>query len=160
ISDSLEELDRLPLGEANDRLLPLRPRSLMATDAAQLARHAHGAHGLDPDVEQHLDGAAHVGLARVRIDGERDLVALLAAERALLRDERTTDDVLGSHVFFLSALRFRGAAARPDAFRWASPRCARPSGACGDAPGDRAASEASAALPFSRWWIASSAARV
>src|SRR5215472_17621525 len=88
----------------------------MATDAAQLARHAHGAHGLDPDVEQHLDGAAHVGLARVRIDGERDLVALLAAERALLRDERTTDDVLGSHDFFSRGGCLRRAAERLPAF--------------------------------------------
>src|SRR6185295_6788326 len=57
ISDSLEELDRLALGQPHDRLLPRRAIAHELAHTPRLARHPHRAHVGNLHREQLLDGA-------------------------------------------------------------------------------------------------------
>src|SRR5262249_4820432 len=96
-SHSLEELDRLALGQLHDRLLPRRLAADEAPDAARLARRARRADAEHADPEELLDRAPDLVLVRARIDGEGDEVLLLAADVALLGHERALDHVVQVH---------------------------------------------------------------
>ena len=71
--------------------------ALVAADPARLVRHAHRAHVEHLHAEELLDGALHVVLVGARIDRERHEVARLAADVALLGDERLADHVVHVH---------------------------------------------------------------
>src|SRR5574338_15358 len=94
---SLEELDGLALRQAHERLLPLGTPADEAARAARFARHPHRAHLEDLHREQLLHRALDLVLVGARVHGEGDDVALLARDRALLRDERPAQHLVGRH---------------------------------------------------------------
>src|SRR5262245_33651507 len=96
-SHSLEELDRLALGQLHDRLLPRRLLAHEAPDPAGLARRPQGPHVEHADAEELLHRAADLVLVGARVDGEGDEVLLLAPDVALLGHERAPDHVVQVH---------------------------------------------------------------
>src|SRR5262245_35462798 len=102
-SHSLEELDRLTGSQLHDRLLPGGLAPDETAHSAGLARHVHGPHRDDPDVEEELDRTADLVLVGARIDREGDEVLLFAADVALLGHEGAPDHVVGVHVRALPA---------------------------------------------------------
>src|SRR5579864_4976230 len=84
----LEDLDRVALAQMDDRLLPARLRTENAAAALRLRANLDDVHALDLDVEELLDGLAHLRLVCVLVHLERVLV-LRDLLVALLRDHRT-----------------------------------------------------------------------
>ena len=97
-SDSLEELDRLALGQPHDRLLPLRPLPDELADAPRLARHAAwcARRTPAPRTAPRPRGARR---ACWRAGRPRTTTSLRSsrAERALLGHERLHDHVVDLH---------------------------------------------------------------
>src|SRR3954454_13745230 len=82
---SLEDLDRVTGAQLHDGLLPARLRAEEAAAALRLRLHLDDVHALDLDVEQLLDGLAHLRLVRVLMDlegvlGVRDLPVRLLGD--------------------------------------------------------------------------------
>src|SRR5579883_1678867 len=110
-SDSLEEVDLVPLLQGDDRLLPVGAAADEATDPLLLAADDLRLHVVDLDVEQRLDRLLDLDLVGVAIDLEEHLradvllgdgagetAAGLAQAGALLGEERALDHVMrGPH---------------------------------------------------------------
>src|SRR5262245_16324763 len=121
-SHSLEELDRLALGQLHDRLLPRRLAAHEAPDAARLLRRSRGADAEHADAEELLDRPPDLVLVGARIDGEGDEVLLLPTDVALLGHERALDHVVQVHErssrFASSRRRSTAASAARVSTRW------------------------------------------
>src|SRR5262245_39956687 len=108
-SDSLEELDVVAGLQGHDGLLPARAMTGEAADPLLLATHHQGADAGDRHLEQRLHGVADLDLVGVLGHLEHDLLGVVLAlgrglgsaagltqARALLGEQRTLDDGLGS----------------------------------------------------------------
>src|SRR3972149_4827769 len=96
-SHSLEELDRLALGQLHDRLLPGGLPPGEAAAAPRLARHPHRPYVPALHLEDLLDRLPDLVFVGARIDREGHEVLLLATDVALLGDQRLPDHVVGVH---------------------------------------------------------------
>src|SRR5215210_2086983 len=89
----LEDLDGVAGAQLDDGFLPARLRPAVQAPALRLRLHHGDVHALDLDVEQLLDGLAHLGLVRVGVDAERVLVLVDLRVRLLRHDRRQEDFV-------------------------------------------------------------------
>src|SRR5438309_10089435 len=101
---SREDLDRVAGAHLDDRLLPAGLRALEGAAALRLRLHLDDVDADDLDVEELLDGLAHLRLVRVGMDTERVLV-LPDVAVALLRDDGREQDFVGMEAH--DALRWR-----------------------------------------------------
>src|SRR4051795_8722057 len=82
--------------QLDDRLLPLARAAGGQTAALRLGADVDGAHVLDPDAEDLLDGLADLRLVRLRMDAERVLVG--SQQRVgLLADDRLDQNLARVH---------------------------------------------------------------
>src|SRR5919204_4457927 len=89
-----EDLDRVAGAQLHDRLLPAGLRAPVQATPLRLRLHLGDVHADDLDVEQLLDGLAHLGLVSVRVDAERVLVVVDLRVR-LLGHDRSEEDFIG-----------------------------------------------------------------
>src|SRR3954467_5139061 len=82
--------------QLDDRLLPLSRAAGGHPAALGLGADVDGAHVLDPDAEDLLDGLADLRLVRVRVDAERVLVGSQQRVR-LLADDRPDQPLARVH---------------------------------------------------------------
>src|SRR3954454_9545912 len=87
---SFEDLDRAPLLQRHDRLLPALAGALEGTATLRLRLHLDDVDACDVHVEELLDGLADLRLVRVLVDAERVAAARRACVR-LLADDRRKD---------------------------------------------------------------------
>src|SRR5713101_2352880 len=92
---SLDQLDLVAGRERHDRLLPVRPASLVLAHALPLAFVRGRAHGRDLDVEDLLHGLADLDLVGVDRHPEGDRVELFLPLHALLGHQRLDQHVAG-----------------------------------------------------------------
>src|SRR5687767_14074822 len=91
--DPARDVDRIALGEGNDRLLRIRPLVGLALPALGLALGDDGVDAQHLDVEQRLDRRLDLGLRRGSGDLEHDRVVLRQQSR-LLGDVRAQHDIV------------------------------------------------------------------
>src|ERR1051326_7629557 len=96
----LEQLDRLTLGEADDRLLGRGFLGGPVLEAPELALADLRADADDLDLVDLLDRGLDLVLGRGAVHEEAVLAALVHPERALFREDRLLDDVVGFHHAF------------------------------------------------------------
>src|SRR5262245_50854838 len=97
-----EDLDRVALGELDDRLLPARLDALAHPAPLRLRLHLEDVHAEHRDVEQLLHGLAHLRAMGVWMDAE-DVLAVADQAVALLRHDRREQDLvrMQAHVALL-----------------------------------------------------------
>src|SRR5258708_20139668 len=83
---ALEHLDRVAFFQSDERLLPRRPTTDVATVALALGAHDQRPHVRHRDLEERLDRRAHLRLRGVGSHPERVLLAGLIGRRGLLGD--------------------------------------------------------------------------
>src|SRR5688500_6278117 len=97
MSDSLEERDLLALVQGDVRLLDVVLHADIEATANLLAVGADGAHLVDLDAEERLDGHLDLELVAALVDLEEIDVVLLVESTALLGVERLANDFLRLH---------------------------------------------------------------